>query len=187
MILDASSLMLIRHDCVNSKGLGDDQKAWQLLQQQFRSDERETTTVMSLMRQLSRLQLREDEAIHHNFIRAQQLFIRLHHAGEELSETLFNEMVLNGLPQRYEHFVVQESFNPEENYVELRKRLTNFDKSLRHRDDVEEDQHVAMLAKNASHQIGIHSSFSSHRWKTYSKPSSSKSPRFVLYVTNLYL
>ena len=181
MTLDASSLMLIRHDCVNSKGLGDGQKAWQLLQQRFRSDE--TTTVISLMRQLARLQLREDEAIHQYFIRAQELVTRLHHAGEELSETLFNAMVLNGLPQRYEHFVVQESFNPAENFVELRKRLTNFEESRRQRDDVEEDQRVAMSAKNASHQIGIHSSFKSHPRKTFSKPSNSKGPR-LCFVCN---
>ena len=181
MTLDASSLMLIRHDCVNSKGLGDGQKAWQLLQQRFRSDE--TTTVISLMRQLARLQLREDEAIHQYFIRAQELVTRLHHAGEELSETLFNARVLNGLPQRYEHFVVQESFNPAENFVELRKRLTNFEESRRQRDDVEEDQHVAMLATNASHQIDIHSSFKSHPRKTFSKPSSSKGPR-LCFVCN---
>ena len=152
MTLDASSLMLIRHDWVNSKGFGDGQKAWQLLQQRFRSDE--TTTVISLMRQLARLQLREDEPIHQYFIRAQEMATRLHHAGEELSETLFNAMVLNGLPQGYKHFVVQESFNPVENFVELRKRLTNFEESHRQRDDVEEDQHVAMSAKNASRQIG---------------------------------
>ena len=171
MTLDASSLMLIRHDCVNSKGLGDGQKAWQRLQQRVRSDER--TTFISLMRQLARLQLREDEAIHQYFIRAQEVVTRLH-AGEEFSETLFNAMVLNGLLQRYEHCVVQESFNLAENFVELRKRLTNFLESRRQRDDVEEDQHVAMSAENASHQIGVHSSFKSHPRKTFSKPTSSE-------------
>ena len=119
MTLDASSPMLIRHDCVNSKGLGEGQKAWLLLQQRFRSDE--TTTVISLMRRLARLQLQEDEAIHQYFIRAQELVTRLHHAGEERSETLFDAMVLNGLPQRYENFVVQESFNPAENFVETER------------------------------------------------------------------
>ena len=181
MTLHASSLMLIRHYFVNSKGLGDGQKAWQLLQQRFRSDE--TTTVISLMRQLPRLQLREGEAIQQYFIRAQELVTRLHHAGEEVSETLFNAMVLNGLPQQYEHFVVQESFNPAENFVELRKRLTNFEESRRQRDDMEEDKHVAMSAKNASHQIGIHPSFKSHPRKTFSKPSSSKGP-ILCFVCN---
>ena len=62
MKLDASSLMLIPHYCVNNRGLGDCQKPWQLLQQRFRSDE--TTTVISLMRQIASLQLREDKSIH---------------------------------------------------------------------------------------------------------------------------
>ena len=135
------------------------------------------------MRQLARLQLQEDKVIHQYFIRAQELVTRLHHAGEEPSETLFNAMVLNGLPQRYEHFVVEESFNPAENFVELRKRLANLEESRRQRDDVEEDQHVAMSAKNASHQFGIHSSFKSHHRKTFSKPSSSKGPRWC-FVCN---
>ena len=107
----------------------------------------------------------------------------MHHAGEEFSETLFNAMVLNGLPQRYEHFVVQDSFNPVENFVELRKCLTNFEENRRQRDDVEEDQHVAMSAKNASHQIGIQSSLKSHPRKTFSKLSSSKGPR-LCFVCN---
>ena len=62
MTPDASSLVVIRHDCVSSKGLGDGQKAWQLLQQRFRSDE--TAPVKSLMRQLAKQQLRKDKAIH---------------------------------------------------------------------------------------------------------------------------
>ena len=148
MTIDASSLMLIRHDFVNSNGLGDGQKAWQLLKQRFRSDE--TTTVISLMRQLAKIQFREDETIHQNIIRAQELVSRLHHAGEDLSETLFNAMVWNSLPQRYELFLAQESFNPAENFVELRKRLTNFEESRRQRDDEVEDQHVAMSVKIAS-------------------------------------
>ena len=36
MVLDSTSLMLIRHDCVDHKGLGDGHKAWGLLQDIFR-------------------------------------------------------------------------------------------------------------------------------------------------------
>ena len=183
MTLDASSLVLIRHDCVNSKGLGDGQKAWQLLQQRLRSDEK--TTDISLRRQFAKLQLREDKANQHYFIRAQELVNRLHHAGEEVYETLFNAMMLNGLPQRYEHFVVQESFNHAESFMELRKRLTNFEESHRQRDDVGKDQHVAMSAKIASHQIGIHSSFKSHLRKTFLSLVIPKALDCVLQVTNL--
>ena len=48
---------------------------------------------------------------------------------------------------------------------------------------MEEDQHVALSATNASHQIGIHSSFKSHPRKTFSKLSSSKGPR-LCFVCN---
>ena len=98
LTLDAISLLLIRHDCVNSRGLEDSPKTWQHLKQRFQSDE--TATVISLMRQLARLQLREDKAIHQFIIRAQELVTHWHHAGEELSETLFDAMVLSGLLQQ---------------------------------------------------------------------------------------
>ena len=71
MMLGSTSLMLIRHDCVDNKGLGDGRKAWVLLQQRFRSDE--TVTVVSVMRKLARLQLKEDEALYKYFNRAQEL------------------------------------------------------------------------------------------------------------------
>ena len=146
MVLDSTSLMLIRHDCVDHKGLGDGHKAWGLLQQRFRSDE--TVTVVSVMRQLARLQLKEDEALHNYFIRAQELSTRLEHAGERLSEPLLNAMVLNGLPERYEHFVVQESFNPSGSFVELRTKLTNYEESRIHRENLDDaDAHVAMASK----------------------------------------
>ena len=53
MALDARSLMFIRHDCVSSKGLGDGQKTWRILQKQLGSDK--TTTVINLMTQLAKL------------------------------------------------------------------------------------------------------------------------------------
>ena len=177
--LDASSLMLIQHACLNNNGLGLVQEAWQLLQQRSRSDEK--TTVISLMRQLARLHFRMNKTFHQYIIRAQELVTHLHHAGEEPSETLFNARILNSLPQRYEHFLVQESFTSAKNFFELRKCLTNFEGSRRQRDDVEKIHHVAMSADNASHQIVTHSSFKSHPRKTFSKPSSSKSPRLCLY------
>ena len=146
MVLDTTSLMLIRHDCVDNKGLGDGHKAWGLLQERFRSNE--TVTVVSVMRQLARLTLKEDEALPQYFIRAQELSTRLGQAGEHLSEPLLNAMVLNGLPERYEHFVVQESFNPAGSFVELRTRLTNYEESRQHREKVDHDgSHVAMISK----------------------------------------
>ena len=67
------------------------------------------------------------------FIRGQELLTRLQKAGGELSETLFNALVLNGLPMRYESFVIQENFNPATNFTELRKRLQNFHDSTAQR------------------------------------------------------
>ena len=50
-----------------------------------------------------------------------------------VSETLFNALVLNGLPMRYESFVIQERFHPATNFTELRKRLQNFPESAAQR------------------------------------------------------
>lgn len=144
MVLDNTSLMLIKHDCLDRNGTGDGAKAWQLLQRRFQSEE--TVTVVSVMRQLAKLKLRDDEDLPKFFIRAQELLARLEHAGEQLSEPLFNAMVLNGLPDRYEHFVIQESFHPADSFVELRKRLTNYEESRAHRENSEET-HVAMSSK----------------------------------------
>ena len=65
VVLDSTSLMLTRHDCVDSKGLGDRRKASILLQQRFRSDE--TVTMFNVMRQQARLQVRKDEVVHNFF------------------------------------------------------------------------------------------------------------------------
>ena len=148
MVLDSTSLMLIRHDCVDNNGSGDGRKAWVLLQQRFQSDE--TVTVASVMQQLARLQLEEDEAIHNYFILAQELSTRLEHVGEHLSEHLLNAVGLNGLPEPYEHFVVQKSFNPADSFVELRARLMNYEESRIRREYVDDvDSHVAMTSKKA--------------------------------------
>ena len=146
IVLDSTSLMLFRHDCVDNKGLGDGRKAWVLHQQRFRSDE--IVRVVSVMRQLARLQLKEDEALQNYFICAQELSKRLQHAGEHLSEPLLKAMVLNGLPERYEHFVMQESFNLAGSFVELGTRLINYEESRVHWEVVDDvDSHVARTSK----------------------------------------
>ena len=119
----------MRHDCVGDDGIGDGAKAWKLLQERFQSVE--TPTVVTSVAQLARLQLEDAEDLDSFFIRGQELLTRLQEAGEAVSETLFNALVLNGLPMRYESFVIQESFNPE--FTELRKRLQNFHESAAQR------------------------------------------------------
>ena len=74
----------------------------------------EKPTVVSPVRQISRLQLDENEKSSKYFFGAQKLMSRLTKAGEKISET-FNALVVNGLPEKYEHFIVQESFNPAAN------------------------------------------------------------------------
>ena len=133
---------------MDNKGLGDARKAWVLLQQKFRSDE--TLTVLSVMRQLARLQLKEDEALHSFFIRAKDMSTTLEHAGEELSKPLLNAMMLNGFTERYEHFVVQENFNSAGSFVEFRTRRMNCEECRIHWEFVDKvDSHVAMTSRKA--------------------------------------
>ena len=146
LALDNNSLLYIRHDCLSSDGVWDGAKAWRLLQQRYSNVEK--PTVVSLVRQISRLQL--DEKLSEYFIRAQELMSRLTEAGEKISETLFNALVVNGLPEKYEHFVVQESFNPAANFTELQTRLLNYDHGRIQRNQAEEDNATAMHSGNIS-------------------------------------
>ena len=58
---------------------------------------------------------------------------RLSEAGEAITDSLFNALVINGLPDSYEHFVVQESFQPAKTFPVLRTRLRNYDDSRKAR------------------------------------------------------
>ena len=127
LTLDATTLMLMRHDCLGDDGIGDGAKAWKLLQEGFQRMEK--PTVVTLVAQPASLQLEDAEDLDSFFIRGQELLTRLQEAGEAISETLFNALVLNGLPMRYESFVIQENFNLATNFTELRKRLQNFHES----------------------------------------------------------
>ena len=59
LALDNNSLLYIRHDCLSPDGVGDEAKAWRLLQQRYLNVEK--PTVVSLVRQISRLQLGKHE------------------------------------------------------------------------------------------------------------------------------
>lgn len=142
LCLDETSLLYIRHDCVKTDGSGDGAKAWKMLKERFSSVEK--PTVISIMGQLARLEMKPDEPLDEYCIKCQQLVNRLKEAGEELSDTLFNALVINGLPERFEHFVVQESFNPCASFTELRKRMRNFEDSRQNRTGSAESESVAM-------------------------------------------
>ena len=75
LTLDATTLMLMRYDYVGDDGIGDGAKAWKLLQERFQSVE--TSTVVTLVEQLARLQLEDAEDLDSFFIRGQELLPRL--------------------------------------------------------------------------------------------------------------
>ena len=102
LTLDATTLMLMRHDCVGDDGIGDESEKWKLLHERFQRVE--TPTVVTSVGQLARLQLVDLDSF---LIRGQELLTRLQEAGEAVSETRFNALVLNGLPMRYGSLVVQ--------------------------------------------------------------------------------
>ena len=135
--------MYIPADCIDNDGCGDGAKVWKMLHERFRSIRK--PTVISIMGQLGKLRLGDGEELHAYFIRSQELMTMLAEAGGKLSEPIFNSLVINELPTRFEHFKVQEEFNPAENWDELRTRLQNFDESRKQRQD-DNDDHQAMRA-----------------------------------------
>ena len=66
LTLEATTLILMRHDCVGDDGIGDGAKAWKLFQERFPSVE--TPTVVTLVAQLARLQLEDAEDLDSFFI-----------------------------------------------------------------------------------------------------------------------
>ena len=110
---------------IAQRNAGDGAKAWRLLQQRYSKVEK--PTVVSLVRQLSRLQLGEGETsrILHTVSRAH---FKTYRSRRE-NDSLFNALVINGLTKKYEHFVVQESYYPASTFTELRTRLQNYKES----------------------------------------------------------
>ena len=102
--------------------------------------------MVTLVARLVRLQLEDAEDLDSFLVRGQELLTGLQEAGEAVSETLFNALVLNGLPMRYESFVMQESFKPAMNFTELRKKLQNFHESTAQRHK-EKSGSVALAVK----------------------------------------
>ena len=94
LTLDATTLMLMRHDCVGYDGIADGAKAWNLLQEIFQSVE--TPEMVTLVAQLARLQLEDAEDLDSFFIRGQELLTRLQEAGKQSqrpSSTPWSSMV----------------------------------------------------------------------------------------------
>ena len=96
LVLHNATLMYIKINCVGTDGYGDGTKAWKLLQEKFCSVER--PTVVSLVGQLAKLHLGLEEDLDDYFVRCQELVLRLSEAKEVITDTLFNALVINGLP-----------------------------------------------------------------------------------------
>ena len=59
LTLDATTLMVMRHDWVSDDGIEDEAQAWKLFLERFQS--LKTLTVVTLLAQLARLQLKDSE------------------------------------------------------------------------------------------------------------------------------
>ena len=127
LTLEATNLLPMRNDCMGYDSSGYGAKAWKILQEWFQCVEK--PTVVTLLAQFAHLQLEDYEDLDSFFIRGQDLLTWLQEADEAVSETLFNAFVLNGLPMRYESFVIQENFKLASNFTELMKRLPYFHES----------------------------------------------------------
>ena len=124
LTLDATTLKLMRQDCVGDNGIGDGAKVWKLLLKRFQSVD--TPTVVTLEAQLVRLPLEDSEDLDSLFISVQELLTRLQEVREAVSENLFKAWVLNGLLLLYESSVTQENIHPGANLTELKKMLQKF-------------------------------------------------------------
>ena len=151
LTLVATTFMLMTHDCMGDDGIRDGAEAWKLLQERFQNVR--TRTVVTLVAQLARLQLGGSEDSDSFSIKGQELLTGLQESGKVISETFFNGLVLNGLPRKYENFVIQESFNLGTTFTELRRRLQNFHENTAQKHKGQSGS-VAMAVKRAWLQEG---------------------------------
>ena len=91
---------------------------------QFRSNEK--PTVVSTVSQLARLKMSKGEGIQNFFIRAQKMTSGLQQSGKHSSPAIFDALCLTGLLEKYELFIVDETYNPSGDYTGMRNRLLNF-------------------------------------------------------------
>ena len=78
--------------------------------------------MVSLVGQLAKLRLGPTGKLDDYFVRRQEMMTRLSKADERVSDTLFNALVINGLLEQYEHFLVQGRFQPTTTFQELRTK-----------------------------------------------------------------
>ena len=144
LVLDNTTLMCLCSDYFNQRtGFGDEALAKKMLLEPFNFYER--PTVVSLVEQLAEVHLGQTENLDDNLVKSQELMTRIRDADERFSDTLFNALVINSLPEQYKHFVLQESSQPATTIQELRTRLLNFEDGKRvGQEEQQPCNHVAM-------------------------------------------
>ena len=92
--LDRKTLMLIRCDKPNGTA------AWSTLAKYYRSTER--PRIQNTLTKLTSLRMKSEEVLADYFCRAEELQLDLREAGENVSDTMFIAMIMQGLPQENE-------------------------------------------------------------------------------------
>ena len=147
LVLDSTSWLSIKQDCVDIRDQGDGRKAWVLLQQRFWMRLWQWSVWCEQRPAHNGRKTRHYTAFSFAHINCQHGLV---HAEEDPSEPLPNAMVPNDLPERYEQFVMQRSFNPTGRLVEHRTRILHYEVNRNYRESVEDsDSHVAMTSKKA--------------------------------------
>ena len=146
LTLHSTTLMTIRHDCVNADRLGKSEAAWKCVLNCFHSYE--APTVVSNVSPLARLKMSEGEGNQNVFIRAPKFFNRIRQARKTL-----NALILTGLLEQSQQLIEQESFNPSGDYTDIRQRLLNY--SVGKEQKLEQSaSHVEMSSKSFSRATG---------------------------------
>ena len=116
--LDRKTLMLIRCDKPNGTA------AWNTLGKYYRSTER--PRIQKTLTKLTSLRMKSEEALADYFCRAEELQLDLREAGENVSDTMFIAMIMQGLPQEYETVATLLNHGEPKSYTEIKQVLTNF-------------------------------------------------------------
>ena len=116
--LDRKTLMLIRCDKPNGTA------AWSTLAKYYRSTER--PRIQKTLTKLTSLRMKSEEVLADYFCRAEELQLDLREAGENVSDTMFIAMIMQGLPQEYETVATLLNHGEQKSYTEIKQVLTNF-------------------------------------------------------------
>jgi hypothetical protein len=116
--LDRKSVMFLRSHKPNGMA------AWKALVQQFKSSER--PRIHATMGKLTSLRMTTGETITEYLTRAEDLQIDLRDVGEHVSDSMFEAMVLKGLPHEFEGIITVLNHGEKKQYEQMKQELINF-------------------------------------------------------------